>query len=367
MASVAMEHILKRYGDFAAVDDLSLAVENGEFLVLLGPSGCGKTTTLRILAGFIEPSGGIIRIGGKDVTAEPPYRRNIGLVFQNYALFPHLSVFENVAFGLRRRKAPAAEIDRRVAEALELVRLDAHGDRLPRQLSGGQQQRVAIARALVIRPDILLLDEPLSNLDAKLRLDVRGELRRLQRALGMTTIMVTHDQDEAMSVGDRLVVMDKGRVQQIGSPATLYGAPSSRFVASFIGRANFLSGQTSGVARQFVAASGLRLTIAHLGNGANTLMIRPERIEMSATRPSGENVFAATIEDATFLGPAQDIDLRLESGDRLQAVLPAAAANGGYWQPNKPVFIRIDPEAAVAMHDTPDGSVFPAAPTSKQE
>jgi putative spermidine/putrescine transport system ATP-binding protein len=367
MASVALENIVKRYGDFAAVDGLSLAVEDGEFLVLLGPSGCGKTTTLRILAGFIEASAGRVKIGARDVTAEPPYRRNIGLVFQNYALFPHLTVFENVAFGLRRRKVASAEIQRRVGEALELVRLGAHAQRLPRQLSGGQQQRVAIARALIIRPDVLLLDEPLSNLDAKLRLDVRQELRRLQRTLAMTTIMVTHDQDEAMSVGDRLVVMDKGRVQQVGSPAALYGAPSNRFVASFIGRANFLPGHADKAANRFVAASGLALASRHLGNGANMLMIRPERIEISASRPRGDNVFAATIEDATFLGAAQDIDLRLETGDRLQAVMPAQMANGGDWSPSRPVFIRIDPDAAVAIHDDAPSAASSSSETPAQE
>jgi len=368
MARVELEHLVKRYGDFAAVDDLSLSVNDGEFLVLLGPSGCGKTTTLRILAGFIEATSGRVRIGGRDVTQEPPYRRNLGLVFQNYALFPHMSVFENVAFGLRRRRAQQAEIDSRVRDALALVRLEAHGDRLPRQLSGGQQQRVAIARALVIRPDVLLLDEPLSNLDAKLRLDVRQELRRLQRTLGMTTIMVTHDQEEAMSVADRLAVIEHGRMQQVGTPAQLYGSPDNRFVAAFIGRANFLPGRADSMAGVFITTSGLRIASVNPNVGVNVLMIRPERIALSATRPSGPNVFAATIEEATFLGAARDIDLRLGSGDRLQAVLAASAANGADYHPGQQVFIRIDPDAAVAIHDAPaPATTTPAIPASTKE
>src|ERR1700681_1632855 len=231
VATVTLDHVSKRFGEFLAVDDFSLEVAEGELLVLLGPSGCGKTTTLRMIAGFTDASAGSVRIRERDVTHEPPYRRNIGVVFQNYALFPHLTVFENVAFGLRGRKASEAEIARRVERSLALVKLDLLAQRLPRQLSGGQQQRVAIARALVIEPDVLLLDEPLSNLDAKLRRDVRQELRRLQRLSGITTIMVTHDQDEAMSIGDRLVVMNHGRVQQIGSPHTLYPHPVHRVVA----------------------------------------------------------------------------------------------------------------------------------------
>src|SRR5690349_18153970 len=210
MATVSLDRVTKRYGEVAAVDGVTFEAAEGEFLVLLGPSGCGKTTTLRLIAGFAETDEGSVRIGGRDVTREPPYRRNLGVVFQNYALFPHLTVFENVAFGLRRRHIDKTDLAARVQRALTLVKLEDFDQRLPRQLSGGQQQRVAIARALVIEPDVLLLDEPLSNLDAKLRLDVRQEIRRLQKALKITTIMVTHDQDEAMSMGDRLVVMNRG-------------------------------------------------------------------------------------------------------------------------------------------------------------
>jgi putative spermidine/putrescine transport system ATP-binding protein len=222
MAHLQLTGITKRYGEFKAADDVSLDIADGEFLVLLGPSGCGKTTTLRIVAGFIEPTSGSVRLGDRDITGLPPWKRNTGLVFQSYALFPHMTVAENIAFGLEMRKMPKAEMAPKITEALRLVRLDHLSDRLPRQLSGGQQQRVALARALVFRPDVLLLDEPLSNLDAKLRQDVRVEIRELQRKLGLTTVMVTHDQEEALTMADRLVVMSEGRVRQIGSQQDLY-------------------------------------------------------------------------------------------------------------------------------------------------
>ncbi len=226
MASLTLDGLTKRYGDNAVVKSVSLDVRDGEFLVLLGPSGCGKTTTLRMIAGFVPPSGGSIRIGEKDITTLPPWKRNAGLVFQSYALFPHMTVNENVAFGLDMRKVDKAERDPRVAEALRLVRLEGFGERYPRQLSGGQQQRVALARALVIRPDVLLLDEPLSNLDAKLRLEVRLEIRALQQQLGLTTVMVTHDQEEALTMADRLVVMSDGKVRQVGTQSDLYERPA---------------------------------------------------------------------------------------------------------------------------------------------
>ena len=242
MARLELINLSKRYGDHAAVAGVTLDVADGEFLVLLGPSGCGKTTTLRMIAGFVEPSGGAARIGGADVTYLPPWRRNTGMVFQSYALFPHMTVAENVAFGLEMRKLAKAEIAARAREALRLVRLEGYAERLPRQLSGGQQQRVALARALAIRPDVLLLDEPLSNLDAKLREEVRIEIRELQRQLGLTTIMVTHDQEEALTVADRLVVMAEGEIRQIGSQRDLYERPADRFVAGFVGRSTFLDG-----------------------------------------------------------------------------------------------------------------------------
>src|SRR5438046_476372 len=217
MARLQLTGLTKTYGDFAAVSDVNLDLGQGELVVLLGQSGCGKTTTLRMIAGFIAPTAGEIRLGGSDITRQPPWKRNTGLVFQSYALFPHLSVADNVAFGLRMRKLAQPRIAAKLAEVLRLVRLEKLADRLPRELSGGQQQRVALARALVIEPDILLLDEPLSNLDAKLRHEVRVEIRELQKELGLTTVMVTHDQEEALTMADRLVVMDNGQVEQVCS------------------------------------------------------------------------------------------------------------------------------------------------------
>ena len=231
------------YGATPVLHDVDLDVHKGELVSLLGPSGCGKTTTLNIIAGFLEPSRGTVSLGGRVVNQVPPYRRNTGMVFQSYALFPHMNVFDNVAFGLRIRRLPAAETARRVREALALVRLEGLGDRAIRQLSGGQQQRVAIARALAIDPLVLLMDEPLSNLDAQLRRQMRVELRRLQRQVGITTIFVTHDQEEALTLSDRLVVMNHGRIEQVGTPVELYRKPRTAFVAQFLGHPNFLSGE----------------------------------------------------------------------------------------------------------------------------
>jgi ABC-type Fe3+/spermidine/putrescine transport system ATPase subunit len=328
MATVTIENLSKVYGDFVAVENMNLEVRDGEFLILLGPSGCGKTTTLRMLAGFIEQNTGRLEIGGRDVTADPPYRRNIGLVFQNYALFPHLTIFENVAFGLRRRKLSEGDIKTRVGETLELVRLGHLEDRYPKQLSGGQQQRVAIARALAIRPDILLLDEPLSNLDAKLRLQVRDELRALQQTLKITTIMVTHDQDEAMYVGDRLVVMQEGKIQQIGSPTELYNHPANRFVASFIGRTNFLEGAISVGSTAFVANSGLTIETERAERSHTEVMVRPEMIELSATPTADANCFEAEITRSVFLGGNLEIVATLATGDAFTVVTTIKSLTG---------------------------------------
>ena len=349
MATVALDRVSKRFGEVLAVDDFSLDVAEGELLVLLGPSGCGKTTTLRMLAGFTYPSAGEVRIRGHDVTHEPPYRRHIGVVFQHYALFPHLSVFENVAFGLRRRKVSGAALEERVRRALSLVQLEGLGQRLPRALSGGEQQRVAVARALVIEPDVLLLDEPLSNLDAKLRLDVRQEMRRLQQLLKITTILVTHDQDEAMSMGDRLVVIDHGRIQQIGAPQDLYRAPRNRFVASFIGRANLLEGRPEGDGSRFVTRSGLPIACARCAPEAACLMVRPEAIAILDRPTSGVNVFPATVEVVTYLGSNSELVLRLTQSETVIATEPADATAPRHWTAGQQVTIRVDPAAAVGI------------------
>jgi putative spermidine/putrescine transport system ATP-binding protein len=257
MAFLSLEGLSKRFGTHTAVDGLTLAVEKGEFVSLLGPSGCGKTTTLQMIAGFVEPSGGAILLEGRDLLAVKPANRGLGIVFQSYALFPHMTVAENVAFGLEMQGVAAAERAKRVGETLELVGLAAFTGRFPRQLSGGQQQRVALARALVIRPRILLLDEPLSNLDAKLREEMQIELRQIQRTVGTTTILVTHDQAEAMALSDRVVVMNHGRAEQIGPPHEAYERPATPFVANFLGRTNLVNGATVRPEKISFAASGL--------------------------------------------------------------------------------------------------------------
>ncbi|MBN9537241.1 MAG: ABC transporter ATP-binding protein [Reyranella sp.] len=261
MAFLELENLSKAFGTYKAVDGLTLSVEKGEFVSLLGPSGCGKTTTLQMIAGFVEPSGGAIRLGGKDLLAVKPAKRGLGIVFQSYALFPHMTVAENVGFGLEMQGVAAAERMTRVGETLELVGLGAFTARFPRQLSGGQQQRVALARALVIRPQILLLDEPLSNLDAKLREGMQIELRQIQRTVGTTTILVTHDQAEAMALSDRIVVMNQGRAEQIAPPHEAYEKPATAFVANFLGKTNLVNGASVRPERIAFAASGLAGTV----------------------------------------------------------------------------------------------------------
>ena len=314
MARLQLTGITKSYGDFKAVDDISLDIADGEFVVLLGPSGCGKTTTLRIVAGFVEPTSGAVGIGERDLTSLPPWKRNVGLVFQSYALFPHMTVAENIAFGLEMRKMPRAEMAPKITEALRLVRLEHLSDRLPRQLSGGQQQRVALARALVFRPDVLLLDEPLSNLDAKLRADVRVEIRELQRKLGLTTVMVTHDQEEALTMADRLVVMSEGRIRQIGTQRDLYERPSEKFVADFVGRSTFIEGRMDGSGR-FVSAGGLIIACEGAGTGSACLALRPERLALTAA--TMDNSFAGTVEFISYLGSQVDLHVRLSPKERI--------------------------------------------------
>src|SRR5438132_8782390 len=267
MSFLVLDKLTKRFGDHLAVDSLSLSVEKGEFVSLLGPSGCGKTTTLQMIAGFVEATSGSVTLEGRDLLSVRPSRRGLGIVFQSYALFPHLTAGENVAFGLEMRRVPVAEKQARVAETLALVGLEKFADRFPRKMSGGQQQRVALARALVIRPRILLLDEPLSNLDAKLREEMQIELRQIQRTVGTTTILVTHDQAEAMALSDRIVVMNQGRAEQIGPPHEAYETPASAFVAGFLGKTNVLAREKLG--------PGLRR-----GGGAVTT-VRPEKIRFT--------------------------------------------------------------------------------------
>ncbi|GAB5469502.1 MAG: ABC transporter ATP-binding protein [Rhodospirillales bacterium] len=322
MARLELKGLTKRYGDFYAARDVTLDVAQGEFVVLLGPSGCGKTTTLRMIAGFVEPSAGSVTIGGREMVSLPPWKRNIGLVFQSYALFPHLTVAQNVAFGLEMRKVPKAEIAPRVQEALDLVRLGHLGDRLQRQLSGGQQQRVALARALVFHPDVLLLDEPLSNLDAKLRQEVRVEIRKLQKSLNLTTVMVTHDQEEALTMADRLVVMNEGQVRQVGSQRELYERPADSFVASFVGRSSFLEGVLE-TPERFVSVGGLTVHCVGEALGPAILSLRPERLTVAAeSLPGLDNSFPGEVEFISYLGGLIDMHIRIGSEDRLIAQVP---------------------------------------------
>ena len=331
MARLELTALTKSYGDVRAVAGVDLDIPQGELVVLLGPSGCGKTTTLRMIAGFVAPSSGEIRLGDHDITRQPPWKRNTGLVFQSYALFPHLSVADNIAFGLRMRRLPQPEVAAKVAEVLRLVRLEGFGDRLPRELSGGQQQRVALARALVIEPDILLLDEPLSNLDAKLRQEVRVEIRELQKKLGLTTVMVTHDQEEALTMADRLVVMSDGEVQQVGSQRDLYESPANAFVAGFVGRTNLLHGrvESPGV---FRSTSGLRIGCRDdAAPAGRTLALRPERLSLAGAPVAGsDNCFPGTVEFASYLGGILEYYVRLTPEDRLLVQAPNTFAGPAY-------------------------------------
>ena len=309
--------------------DVSLAVADGEFLVLLGPSGCGKTTTLRMVAGFIEPTAGHVKLGGSDVTLLPPWKRNAGMVFQSYALFPHLTVAQNVAFGLEMRKlADAPTSTRGSRRRWRWCGSTATARRLPRQLSGGQQQRVALARALAIRPDVLLLDEPLSNLDAKLRQEVRVEIRELQRQLGLTTVMVTHDQEEALTMADRLVVMNEGAVRQVGSQRDLYERPADRFVAGFVGRSTFLAGTVEAPGR-FRTDGGLpRLRRRHAGPRPRCRCGRSGSKSPPRRSAGLDNRLPGTVEFVSYLGALIDIHVRLSPADRL--VVQVANREGGF-------------------------------------
>ncbi|MGH8620551.1 MAG: ABC transporter ATP-binding protein [Burkholderiales bacterium] len=308
-ARVEIEGVSLAYGRTRVLDDVSIAIEPGEFFALLGPSGSGKSTLLRLLAGFLHPQAGAIRVAGEDVTRVPPWKRDIGMVFQNYALWPHMTAQQNVAFGLEERRLPREEIGRRVAAALDLVGLGDLGARRPGQLSGGQQQRVALARTIAIEPKVLLLDEPLSNLDAKLRVHMRGELLALQRKLGITTIFVTHDQEEALSISDRVAVLDQGVIQQVGTPVELYDTPANRFIATFVGTINLLPGTLEQVNGRSVfrseALGAIELGRAAGAAGNAEVAIRPHALQLAAAdRPGepGRSWLTATVSEREFLG-----------------------------------------------------------------
>jgi putative spermidine/putrescine transport system ATP-binding protein len=315
MAFLELEGVRKAFGATIAVEGFDLAAEKGEFVSFLGPSGCGKTTTLRMIAGFELPTAGTIKIDRGDVTHRPPNRRNVGMVFQSYALFPNMTVADNIGFGMKVRGRPRDQIRQRVGELIDLVQLEGRGDRFPWQLSGGQQQRVALARALAIEPQVLLLDEPLSALDAKIRVALRHQIRSIQRQLGITTVYVTHDQEEALSLSDRVVVMSDGRIEQIGTPAEIYNFPATHFVASFVGTLNLLNAGVveASTGRLSVAGQEIRASQAvdagRNGSGV-TVAIRPEGIELGTD--GGSNRLTGTVEDVAFLGSIVRTRLRLD-------------------------------------------------------
>ena len=365
MAFLELSGVEKRFGGVVAVQSFDLAAERGEFVSFLGPSGCGKTTTLRMIAGFEDPTAGSISIDGREVTDVPPNRRNVGMVFQSYALFPNMTVASNVAFGLKMRRRSGADIDRRVRELLELIHLPDKADRYPYQLSGGQQQRVALARALAYEPTILLLDEPLSALDAKIRVALRHEIRQIQRQLGITTVYVTHDQEEALELSDRIVVMSEGRVEQVGTPFEIYNFPATDFVASFVGTLNTVAAKIVDAAggRLSLAGQEIRTTSKLTGSVGEvvTVALRPEMIAL--TTPDGSNVVAVspiegmtgtnrmpgTVADVAFLGSvvrvrttvgADQIPIFVDTFNNPNLAVPPVGA---------PIVLGFPPEACLVL------------------
>jgi spermidine/putrescine transport system ATP-binding protein len=324
---VQLEGLTKRYGAFDAVSGIDLDIPPGEFFCLLGPCGCGKTTTLRMIAGFERPSAGRILLDSRDVSNTPPNRRNVNTVFQNYALFSHLTVAENVAFGLRFTRTSKEETRNRVGQALSLVQMEDFRDRKPHQLSGGQQQRVALARALILNPSVLLLDEPLGALDAKLRKTLQVELKALQEQVGVTFVYVTHDQEEALTMADRLAVMSEGRVEQVGTPREVYEEPASSYVADFLGVSNLLDAEAVGETpdgRCRLRAGDLELLASQghtSSSGPVKVVIRPERVRVEAPRKTGENRLPGKVERVVYAGPISQLIVTLDRGEQIQCML----------------------------------------------
>jgi spermidine/putrescine transport system ATP-binding protein len=346
---IQLVELTKRFADVTAVDRIALEIPAGEFFSLLGPSGCGKTTTLRLIAGFEQPTEGQILLDGTDVAYTPPHRRSVNTVFQNYALFPHLNVFDNVAFGLRRAKRPKAEIKERVARALELVQLTGYERRKSSQLSGGQQQRVALARALILNPAVLLLDEPLGALDAKLRKALQLELKGLQQEVGITFLYVTHDQEEALTMSDRLAVMNAGRVEQVGAPQDVYEDPQTVFVADFLGASNLMdataTGAVDGACRVELDRFELRGSAGAADvTGPAKVVIRPERVELEPHGTTGSNRLPGMVERVVYVGSAIQVIVRAATGDALQALIQNTGKGAPYEQ-GTPVQIHLPAEA----------------------
>ncbi len=369
---VEVRSVRKQFGNFVAVDGVDLNVRAGEFLTLLGPSGCGKTTLLRMISGFETPTQGSIFLAGRDVTRLPPYRRDVNQVFQSYALFPHLNVWKNVAFGLRMKRMPSATIKHRVEQAINLVSLAGFEHRKPSELSGGQKQRVALARALVCEPKVLLLDEPLAALDAKLRRAMQIELKRLQSRLGITFIFVTHDQDEALVMSDRIAVVNSGKIEQIGTVGEVYRQPKTRFVADFLGAANVLSVQVLSVdgmtARLrcddslIISAPGGRL---EPGSTA-TICIRPEKIRVSRSRPSDDCAFEATVGECLFRGSSHQVQLTTGT-QALIATVPCQGENDRPFTTGEKVFCQIESDDVIFLDSAKSHSIeAPRTPRSQE-
>jgi spermidine/putrescine transport system ATP-binding protein len=358
---VRLVDVVKRFGEMVAVDHIDLEVRDGEFFSLLGPSGCGKTTTLRMIGGFEQPTSGLIELQGEDVTWLPPFRRNVNTVFQNYALFPHLTIYENVAFGLRRKGAKDSEIKSRVTDMLKLVELPGFETRKPGQISGGQAQRVALARALINKPAVLLLDEPLGALDLKLRKQMQVELKRIQQEVGITFIYVTHDQEEAMTMSDRIAVMNRGRYEQLGDPESLYERPTTRFVAGFLGVSNLLAATATGSADGYAVVkladdTQVRVPSA-LVDGKTSLQIgiRPEKIRLSEPEkaPAGGNRLRGVIRDASYIGVSTQYIVEASGGARLtvyeQNVERATKAE--LWSPGEQVVLTWSPDHSFVINE----------------
>jgi spermidine/putrescine transport system ATP-binding protein len=369
--AVRLVGVTKRFGDIAAVENIDLEVQDGEFFSLLGPSGCGKTTTLRMIGGFEQPTEGRIELAGQDVTWLPAYKRNVNTVFQSYALFPHMSIAENVAFGLRRKRVSGKEVDKRVAEALALVELSGFEKRKPSQLSGGQAQRVALARALINRPAVLLLDEPLGALDLKLRKQMQVELKRIQQEVGITFIYVTHDQEEAMTMSDRIAVMNKGRYEQLGDPETLYERPRTRFVAGFLGVSNLLGGEvtsTDGAYALVRLSDGVTVRVpgsALEGRTRVDIGVRPEKIRMvprAGSPPESHNLLPGAVNHASYIGVSTQYIVETSHGAHVvvyeQNVERATKAE--LWEPGEEVLLTWSPDHCFVVEPASTAGADPA-------
>jgi spermidine/putrescine transport system ATP-binding protein len=354
---VQLRGLTKRFDDQVAVDGIDAAIRAGEFFSLLGPSGCGKTTTLRMIAGFERPTAGEILLDGEDVGSVPPHLRNVHTVFQSYALFPHLDVFSNIAFGLRRHKVRKDEVRRRVEEALALVELQGLAARRPQQLSGGQQQRIALARALVLRPAVLLLDEPLGALDAKIRKQLRLELKALQEEVGITFVFVTHDQEEALSMSDRVAVMNGGRIEQIGTPEEVYENPATVFVADFLGVSNLMDAETVASSHGECAVRLGEFTLRAASGevaarGAVKIVARPERLELLAHGDGRENCLPGMVDRTVYIGASVQVIVRLANGEAIQVSI-ANTGSGGAYRQGTPVMVHVPPDALRVLSSPP--------------